>query len=305
MDRALSCLLIALACLMIRPDQALAARGKAQYNHFRITSVDSRRMYTCFADCLKCWRDVCVDGSFSADNSFSDCCGCIASAVIDCIPTASSAHGSQECCTMAETNLLSVFFSGNESNGTYDMESFVFNSPEQLMPIEIDGTLSQGTYVVPSFRFECSGCIQEVQVQALIPQYHEGTSVSMELMTLTHLDPPPDSQDDQDGLYRLNHIVLVTTRNVMEEQEAKNQLTITFSLSASNQSLCFEHNDELGFSFGGSSSANLQLLLVDHDGQQVNELGSSTSATCPNLNDFYKTTATTSGVPLAAVLIGK
>ena len=81
MDRALSCLLIALACLMIRPDQALAARGKVQYNHFRITSVDSRRMYTCFVDCLQCWRDVCVDGSFSADNSFSDCCGCIASAV--------------------------------------------------------------------------------------------------------------------------------------------------------------------------------------------------------------------------------
>ena len=254
------------------------------------------------ADCLQCWNDVCVNENFVVDGTFAhNCCGCVdEDSVPECIPTVINARDSQNCCSIAETNLQSVLFSNMElSDECNDAESYLFHNPlEFRKPVNpLEETLQKGVYIVPSFVFGCTGCVEEVLVQGVFDENTAPSHVTLELMTWTRLDSP----NDQDP-YRLSRNMSVTTNNLKPLDIDNMQWTINFSLPVGNQ-LCFEANEELGLSFTGNT---LQVILVNASGQSVLEAVPSLSNTCSNLNDLYTTTTASSDrVPLMAVRISK
>ena len=106
---------------------------------------------------------------------------------------------------------------------------------------------------MPSFKFDCSGCIEEVQLQAEIQNYNH--LVRLDLLTWSNIT------DKDDSLYILSHNVSLTANesNIDPESADMSQLTVTFSLSYDDQ-LCFNENEELGF-----SSSDLCVILNNHN----------------------------------------
>ena len=251
-------------------------------------------------DCLECWRDICVNRILDIDGPFRDgCCDCID---VDseplCVETATNAHNSQNCCSIAETNLLSVFSTDIESSDACDdVDSYLFHNLDQIKePVSPLATLLTGIYIVPSFMFDCGGCIEEVLVQGTFDG-DTPSHVTLWLMTWTRLNSP-NGQDS----YRLNHNVSVTTSDIVKF-DALEQWTINFSLPVGNQlTMCFEGGEVLGFSFSESS---LTVFLVGPSEQSVYEAMSSIRDTCPNLDDLYSITIAAVGVPLMAVRVSK
>ena len=238
---------------------------------------------------------------FIADGPCShNCCDCVdEESVADCIENVTEANNSQNCCNIAETNLLSVFSTDIESSDACDdVDSYLFHNLDEVKAPESEtGTLLTGIYIVPSFVFECGGCIEEVFVRGIFdgaPPSH----VTLQLMTWTQLN----STNDQDS-YRLSHNVSVTTSdNNIERVAAVMQWTINFSLPVGDQ-LCFEGGEVLGFSFSGS---NLTAIVVGPSEQSVYKAMPSIGDTCPNLDDLYSiTTAAVGVVPLMAVRVSK
>ena len=249
---------------------------------------------------------MCGPG-FSPDTSFSsDCCDCI-DVQGECITNAVSVSGSSDCCSIAETNLLSVFSleSGRESDACTD--SHVFNSPGQLNnALDTANTLQPGAYIVPSFTFACSGCIKEVLVRGLItsPLFIPETDIiTIGLQIWSHFDPPESENDLLNDLHRMIHNVSISSTLTTPESLVSGLYTITFALSESNQ-VCFNDGEELGLTVDES----VEILLENRDNQRVYDVSSSSSATCSNLDNLVILTPETqsySGVPLVAVRIGK
>ena len=247
---------------------------------------------------------MCGPG-FSPDTSFSsDCCDCI-DMQGECIANAVSVSPSSDCCSIAETNLLSVFTleSGEESDACTD--SHVFNSPGQLKDaVDTANTLQPGAYIIPSFTFECSGCIKEVLVKGLItlPGFiPENDIITIGLQIWSHFDPPSDQND----LHRMIHNVSTSRTDIKTDSIAAGLYTITFNLLESNQ-ICFNDGEVFGLTVDGSEG--LKILLENRDNQRIYDVSSSSSATCSNLDDLVILTPETqsySGVPLVAVNIGK
>ena len=245
---------------------------------------------------------MCGPG-FSPDTSFSsDCCDCI-DMQGECITNAVSVSGSSDCCSIAETNLLSVFTleSGEESAACTD--SHVFNSPGQLNDaLDTANTLQPGAYIVPSFTFDCSGCIKEVLVRGLItlPLFIPETDIiTIGLQIWSHFDPPSDKND----LHRMIRNISISRTDIEDDNLVSGLYTITFAMSESNQ-ICFNDGEELGLTVDES----VEILLENRDNQRVYDVSSSSSATCSNLDDLVILTPETqsySGVPLVAVHIGK
>ena len=236
--------------------------------------------YVCFTDCLQCWRDVCSEGTLSLDTSFrDDCCtsDCLGSGQAQCFITANTAHNSSDCHTIAETNLLTDLPSDSEA--CQISEANVFNTPRQMHTNS--NSLEEGTYVVPRFMFNCSGCIEEVEVQGVGEFF--GDSITMKFMTWTRLN---------DGvLYRLRNNVTVTTTDV-DLDGSTGEVGIKFSFSENNQ-LCFENREELGFSIEETELMDINIDLVEDDSAMVYKLIPSTSGT-------YSPTSI-NGVPLVTV----
>ena len=251
-----------------------------------------------YTDCLECWREVCAEGSFNFDSNFqSDCCNCV-TVDSNCITTLTNANTSTACCSIAEDNLLHSSLDSVACSSSND--PYLFTSVEDLFTQMSPETLEPGTYVVPSFKFNCSGCIEEVQLQAEIQNYNHSDHITVRLDLLTW----SNITDKDDSLYILSHNISLTANesNIDPEPEGKFQLTITFSLSYDDQ-LCFNENEKLGF-----SSSELYVILNNHnDDGPVYELDPSDDDICPNLNEFHTTiTASDSKVPLIAVrIVGK
>ena len=259
-------------------------------------------------DCLQCWRDVCDTSPFIPDENFlTNCCDCVLEMDSEnCLQNVSFAGSTpSECCNTAQSNLLFLFSADNEElSGVCDSsESFPFTRPENLRLVGNPSLLDPGVYVVPSFEFECSGCIEEVQMQGKIPGISGDASnsifVTINLLTWSLLEA-----DNDDDLHRLSRNVSVTSDNITSRDGADmSQLTLTFTLSETIQ-LCFEKNETLGFSFEASS--NLQVILDSELGGPVYELSSSIADTCPNLGNLYtSTTASSDRLPLMAVRVSK
>ena len=252
-------------------------------------------------DCLECWRDVCVNRTFNIDVPFRDgCCDCID---VDseplCVQNATNAHYSQNCCSIAETNLLSVFSTDIESSDACDdVDSYLFHKLDEIKtPVRPPATLLTGIYIVPSFMFDCGGCIEEVLVQGVFNEYIPSSHVTLELMTWTRLN----LTNGQDS-YRLSHNTSVTTSDIKPLVADDMQRTINFSLPVGDQ-LCFEGGEVLGLSFSGS---NLTVILAYPSEHSVYEAMPSISNTCPNLDDLYTITAASNNrVPLMAVRVRK
>ena len=249
----------------------------------------------CFTDCLQCWRDVCSEGTLSLDTSFrDDCCtsDCLGSDQAQCFITANTAHNSSDCCTIAETNLLADMPSN--SDVCQISEANVFNTPQQTST----NTLEDSIYVVPRFMFNCSGCIEEVEVQGI--GEFQGDEITMKFMTWTHLN-------DRE-LYRLKNSVNVTATHTESDIDIKpdtDGVDIKFSFSENNQ-LCFENNEELGFLLEVTVPINIHIAFVEDDNEVVYELTPSSSDTCSNLNDIYEISPTSiNAVPLVTVRTSK
>ena len=244
--------------------------------------------YVCFTDCLQCWRVICSEGTLSLDTSFlTDCCtsDCLGSGQVQCIIDATTAHISSDCCTIAETNLLTDLPSN--SDVCQISEPNVFNTPQQTPT----NRLEDGIYVVPRFMFNCSGCIEEVEVRGIGD--FGGNSITMKFMTWTRLN-------DQE-LYRLRNNVTVTTTDIYPERDT-DEVDIKFSFSENNQ-LCFENSEELGFLLEVTNLKNI--YLVEDDSEVVYELIPFTSGTC-NFNAIYEISPTSiNGVPLVTVHTSK
>ena len=297
--RTLSYLFFALAWLTIWPEQAFAARGN-RYTACMIATFD--RIFC--TDCLQCWRDVCDTSPYIPDNNFlMNCCDCVLEGE-NCLQNISFAGFTpSECCNTAQSNLVSLFLADNELSSVCDSsESFPFTRPENLRLVGNPALLDPGVYVVPSFEFECSGCIEEVQMQGKIPGISgdDSINVTINLLTWSRLQ----SDDDEDNLHRLSRNVSVTSDNITYIDGAdRYQLTLTFTLSETIQ-LCFEKNEILGFSFEASS--NLQVILDSELGGPVYDLSSSIADTCPNLGNLYTSTmASSDSIPLMAVRVSK
>ena len=233
-----------------------------------------------------------------------NCCDCVLE-MENCLQNVSFAGPTpSECCNTAQRNILSLFSAGNEElSGVCDSsESFPFTRPENLRLVGNPALLDPGVYVVPSFEFECSGCIEEVQMQGKIPGISgdDSINVTINLLTWSRLQ----SDDDEDNLHRLSRNVSVTSDNITYIDGAdRYQLTLTFTLSETIQ-LCFEKNEILGFSFEASS--NLQVILDSELGGPVYDLSSSIADTCPNLGNLYTSTmASSDSIPLMAVRVSK
>ena len=245
----------------------------------------------CFTDCLQCWREVCSEGTLPLNTSFrTDCCtsDCLGSDQAQCSINATTAHNSSDCCTIAETNLLTDLPSN--SDACQISEANVFNTPQQTPT----NRLEDGIYVVPRFMFNCSGCIEEVEVHGT--GSYSGDSITMKFMTWTRLN-------DQE-LYRLRNNVTVTTTDI-DDDGATGKVGITFSFSENNQ-LCFENDEELGFSIEVTELMDIGIAFVEDDSTLVYELIPSTSDTCSNLNAIYEISPTSiNGVPLVTVHTSK
>ena len=240
--------------------------------------------YVCFTDCLQCWRDVCTQGTLTLDTSFrDDCCtsDCLGSDPVQCFIIANTAHNSSDCCTIAETNLLTD--PPSNSDACQISEANVFNTPRQMHT----NRLEEGIYVVPRFMYNCSGCIEEVEVCGA--GTYSGDQITMKFMTWIRLN-------DRE-LYRLRNNVTVTTTDI-DLDGSTGEVGIKFSFSENNQ-LCFENSEELGFSIEVTEIMDINIDLVEDDSALVYELIPSTSDTCSNLNDIYVISSTSiNGVPL-------
>ena len=250
---------------------------------------------------------MCGPG-FSPDTSFSsDCCDCI-DMQGDCIANAVSVSPSSDCCSIAETNLLSVFSLESEEESTACTDSHVFNSPGQLNDaLHTANTLQPGAYIIPSFTFDCSGCIKEVLVRGLtLPGFiPETDTITIGLQIWSHFDPPESGNDLLNDLHKMIHNVSISSTLITPENIVSMLYTITFALSENNQ-ICFNDGEELGLTV--DESEGLKIILKNHDNQRVYDVSSSSSATCSNLDDLVILTPETqsySGVPLVAVNISK
>ena len=247
---------------------------------------------------------MCGPG-FSPDTSFSsDCCDCI-DMQGECIANAVSVSPSSDCCSIAETNLLSVFTLDSGEQSAACTDSHVFNSPEQLrVAVDTANTLQPGAYIIPSFTFDCSGCIKEVLVRGLItlPGFIAETDIiTIGLQIWSHFDPPSDQND----LHKMIHNVSISNTDIEADNLLPELFTITFNLSESNQ-ICFNDGEVLGLTV--DESEGLNILLENRDNQRVYDVSSSSSATCSNLDDLVILTPETqsySGVPLVAINISK
>ena len=292
MDRNLSCLLVAtLTCLTVPS----AARGTVLY-----CSCESL-MSCIIADCLECWRDACasespedIDGNFQ-----TDCCNCVENQD-DCIKTVHS----EECCTTAESNLLTVFSINDEPSEVCDSSNpYPFTHSDDLHPV--GGTvhsLSPGTYILPNITFNCSGCIEEVQVQGQVQDYMDNSSitVTINLLIWSRLELDDDDNDGDEAIFKVKRNFSITTSDIEPEEIARYQQTITLTLPEDNL-LCFERNEELGLYF--EESSDLQIILADAH-QPVYEAIPSTAETCANLENYYSASAASSNrSPIMAVRI--
>ena len=227
-----------------------------------------------------------------------------------CLITTYNASNSPLCCGVAKENIFSQLSNQSEPNNVCNLSiypPYPFKVPEELIPISGNETLSAGVYVVPSFNFSCRGCVDEVLVQALIPNYVHPDPITVS-MSFTIWSRFVDDQGE--ALYTLRDSVTETVNedNITPEIALREQLAFNFSLPEDNV-LCFNENEVFGLSFG--STHELQVILAPSDSSSGSTYSvSPEDGTCPELNEFRGATLVEDDerenrIPFMAIRISK
>jgi hypothetical protein len=167
---------------------------------------------------------VCSAG-FNIDANFSDdCCNCVEE-LPTCPIAAYNASTSPDCCSVARDSILSVLSNQSGPNNVCNTSispSYLLMDPDDLIPIGTDElrTLSAGEYVVPNFHFQCRGCVDEVLVQALVPDFvpPNPITVTMNFMIWSRL---VDDQDEPLYTLRYNVTEIVTETGIQFNSAGK------------------------------------------------------------------------------------
>ena len=255
---------------------------------------------------------MCSAG-FNIDENFSDdCCNCVEE-LPTCPIAAYNASTSPDCCSVARDSILSVLSNQSGPNNVCNTSispSYPFMDPDDLKAIPLR-TLSAGEYVVPYFHFQCRGCVDEVLVQALIPDFvppkpdnpvPNPITVTMNFMIWSRL---VDDQDEALYTLRYNVTEIVTETGIDTESPDVNQLTLNFSLPEGNK-LCFNEGEVFGLSFGSTPELKVILARPDPSSGSTYSL-TPEDDTCPQLNEFRGATSVEDDgrIPLMAIRISK
>ena len=252
---------------------------------------------------------------FDIDENFSDdCCNCVEE-LPTCPIAAHNASTYPDCCSVARDSILSVLSNQSGPNNVCNtiFPSYLFMDPHDLIPIPTDElkNLSAGEYVVPYLQFQCRGCVDEVLVQALVPDFvhpdpdnpvPNPITVTMNFMIWSRL-----VDDQNETLYTLRYNVaeIVTETGIQHESADVHQLTLNFSLSEGNE-LCFNEGEVFGLSFGSTPELKVILARPDPSSGSTYSL-TPEDDTCPELNEFRGATSVEDDgrIPFMAIRISK
>ena len=253
---------------------------------------------------------MCRAAGFDIDENFSDdCCNCVEE-IPTCPIAAYNTSTSPDCCSIARDSILSVLSNQSGPNNVCNTSispSYPFMDPDDLKAIPTD-ELSAGEYVVPYFQFQCRGCVDEVLVQALVPDFvppdpdPNPITVTMNFMIWSCL-----VDDQNETLYTLRYNVteIVTETGIQHESADVHQLTLNFSLSEGNE-LCFNEGEVFGLSFGSTPELKVILARPDPSSGSTYSL-TPEDDTCPELNEFRGATSVEDDgrIPFMAIRISK
>ena len=249
---------------------------------------------------------------FDIDENFSDdCCNCVEE-IPTCPIAAYNASTSLDCCSVARESILSVLSNQSGPNNICNTisPSYLFMDPDDLIPIGTElRNLSAGEYVVPYLQFQCRGCVDEVLVQALVPDFvhpdPNPITVTMNFMIWSRL-----VDDQNETLYTLRYNVTetVTETGIHFNSAGREELTLNFSLPEGNE-LCFNEGEVFGLSFGSTPALQVILSRPDSSSGSTYSL-TPADDTCLELNEFRGATLVEDDerenrIPFMAIRISK